>query len=129
MTKTDSNHIDLVKLAAKALYDKKSFNVVALDLKGVSPFTDAIVVAEGSVDRHVSALAHSVYMELKEAGHTPINVDGEGSGWIVLDYFNVMIHIFTPEMRQRYQVEQIWKKGEIIPVAEEPAHHCNVYQK
>ena len=112
----DKNSIECAKLAAQALFDKKGFNIIALDLRNVSPMMDAFVICEGSVERHVSALADEVKHQLKATCGHPVHIDGEGSGWMVLDYFHFMVHVFTPDMRQRYKIEQIWSASEVIPL-------------
>lgn len=108
------NSIEYAKKAAQALHDKKGFNIIALDLREVSPMIDAFVVCEGSVERHLCALADEVKAQLKPLCGSPIHIDGEGSGWVVLDYFDFMVHLFTPQMRLHYKIEQVWNRSHLI---------------
>lgn len=100
---------------AQIIFDKKGMNILALDVRGISSITDYVVIAEGTVDRHVKAIAQALESGLKEMGEVPAGVEGRSEGdWIVLDYMQVMIHLFMPGMREKYQLEQLWQKGEIV---------------
>ena len=77
--------------------------------------TDFLVVAEGTVDRHVKALAQNVEEDLKKDQITPMYVEGlQSSDWVVLDYGDMLIHVMTHELREKYALEQLWKEGKII---------------
>lgn len=107
--------LPLLNLIAQAIYDKKGFNILALDLRKISTLTDFVIIAEGNVDRHVSAIAGAITDALKKIGETPVYVEGLESGdWIVLDYIQVMIHLFSPGLRDKYQLEKLWGEGEIV---------------
>jgi len=100
---------------AQAIYDKKGFNILALDIRDVSNLTDYFVIAEGNVDRHVKAIAQEVKDQLKEIGYEPLHMEGDAtSDWIVMDYGNILIHLFIPEMRQKYRLEELWHEGEVV---------------
>jgi ribosome-associated protein len=104
----------LLNQVAQTIYDKKGMNILALDVRGVSTLTDYVVIAEGSVDRHVTAIAEALVQALKEAGHTPLHVEGLQTGdWVVLDYLDFMVHLFMPGLRDKYRLEELWKKGSI----------------
>ena len=114
---------DILQVIAQTLVDKKGMNLLALDVRGVCGFTEAFVIAEGTVDRHVQALSSTVQERLKEMGIQPYRVEGEGVGdWIVLDYMEVIIHLFTPAMRDKYRLEELWKEGKCVPTPE--VHIC-----
>ena len=101
----------------QAIVDKKGFNVVVLDVREISTMTDYFIIAEGNVERHVSALAHHVDDEMRKMGQKPIHVEGMREGnWVVLDYLDIMVHIFTPELRQYYSLEEVWKEGKVVMV-------------
>jgi len=107
--------MEKLQLAAQALYDKKGINILALDVKNISSLTDYILIAEGSVDRHVVAMAKEVIETLKKQGEKPIYVEGLQAGdWVVLDYLDYMIHIFMPGLRDKYQLEEMFRDGEIV---------------
>jgi ribosome-associated protein len=104
----------LLSLIAQIIFDKKGLNILALDVRGISTITDYIVIAEGNVDRHVRAITESLAKSLKEHGHRPLLVEGKSSEWVVMDYGDVIIHLFTPEVRKKYGLEQIWQEAKIV---------------
>lgn len=105
----------LVTCVAQIIYDKKGVNIIALDLSSVSTITDAVIIAEGSIDRHVIAIAKTIIETLKKKGRSPVHVEGLKNGdWVVLDYVDFMIHLFMPGLRDLYQLEKLWSAGELI---------------
>lgn len=112
----DKTH-QALQIIAQAIYDKKGMNAITLDLRGISSLADYFIIAEGNVDRHVKAIAGEVRETLKSLGWQPFHAEGEASGdWIVLDYGEIMIHLFTPELRERYALERLWKQSKIVNV-------------
>ena len=112
MVKDSSNAIHKI---AQTIYDKKGSNIIAIDVRGISSITDYVLIADGNVDRHVVALANEIQDIMREGGEKPVHIEGKQSGdWIVLDYFQVVIHLFLPEMRQKYQLERLWPDGKVI---------------
>ena len=112
MDKDFSNSIQQI---AQAIYDKKGTNIFAIDVRGISSITDYVIIADGNVDRHVSALATEVQHLMRDEGEKPVHVEGQQSGdWVVLDYFQVVVHLLLPEMRQKYQLERLWPEGKVI---------------
>ncbi len=109
----------LLDLIRSAIADKKGRSVTAIDVRAVSSAADYIVVAEGSVDRHLKAIADHIAEQLSEQGEPPLYVEGgEASGWLVIDCFDVVVHLFLPEQRDKYRIETLWKGGEIVESAE-----------
>lgn len=101
----------------QAIVDKKGFNIVVLDVRGVSSMTDYFVIAEGNVERHVTALAQHVVDEMCKKGQKPVHVEGMGEGnWVVLDYLDIIVHFFIPDLRQYYSLEEVWKEGTVVSV-------------
>ncbi|HKP76658.1 MAG TPA: ribosome silencing factor [Longimicrobiaceae bacterium] len=91
------------------LFDRKAVNVTLLDLRGVSSATDWFVIAGGTSDTHVSAIADSVVDGLKKDGVRPLNVEGQREGrWVLIDYFDFVVHVFHPAAREFYQLERLW---------------------
>ena len=91
------------------LFDRKAVNVVLLDLRKISSATDWFVVAGGTSDTHVSAIADSVIDGLKKDGVRPLNVEGQREGrWVLIDYFDFVVHVFHPAAREFYQLERLW---------------------
>jgi ribosome-associated protein len=113
------NGIDLVHLIAQTIYSKKGFNVMALDVNNVSTMTDYFIIAEGNVDRHLKSILDAIDEELRKVGEKPIGMETSSGDWMVLDYGNVVIHLFLPEVRERYRIERIWSAGALIDVRDE----------
>ena len=108
---------EAVRSACQAIIDKKGLNVVALDVRGISTMTDYFVIAEGTVSRHVSALAQNVDETLRKKRLTPAHIEGLPDGeWVVLDYTDFVLHLFTPELREHYALEEVWKGGKIMKI-------------
>jgi len=106
-----------LNLIAQAIYDKKGFNILVLDVRNVSTMTDFFIIAEGTVDRHVKAIGQSIRDQLELKGQTPFLVEGEQEGdWMVLDYTDFVIHLFTPELREKYRLEELWHQGKVVDV-------------
>ena len=108
--------IDL-NIIAQTIFDKKGFNILVLDLKGISSLTDYVVIAEGQASTHVQALAQAVIDRMALSGYKPAHVEGKQEGdWIVLDFSHFIVHLFQPGWRDKYQLEQLWRKAEIVDV-------------
>ncbi|MBS0606007.1 MAG: ribosome silencing factor [Parachlamydiales bacterium] len=100
---------------AQTIYDKKGFNILALDVRGVSSLTDFVIIAEGNVDRHVKSIGNAIMISLKELGLRPFYTEGLSTGdWVVLDYMEIMVHLFMPGLRDKYMLEQLWRDGAIV---------------
>ncbi len=117
MLNLPKDDLQLLEQICQTLYDKKGFNIMALDVREISTLTDYFIIAEGNVEKHVQTLAKYVVDTLQDCGRNPIHVEGQRQGdWIVLDFSEVVIHLFTPDMRERYQLEHLWQNSEIIDV-------------
>ena len=91
------------------LFDRKGLDVTLLDLRGISSATDWFVIATGTSDTHVSSLADNVVEGLKKDGVRPLNVEGQReSRWVLIDYFDFVVHVFHPAAREFYQLERLW---------------------
>jgi ribosome-associated protein len=100
---------------AQILFDKKGINIMALDVQGVSTLTDYFIIGEGNVDKHVIALAQSIIDALKKEGESPIHAEGLDQGdWVVIDYMELVIHLFKPGIREKYRLEELWHDGTIV---------------
>jgi ribosome-associated protein len=107
--------LKIVQIIGQTIYDKKGLNPLAIDIQKVSTLTDYVIVAEGNVDRHVVAIARAITNAMTEEGETLFFQEGIGEGdWVVLDYGNIIIHLFTPGLRQKYQLERLWETGEVV---------------
>lgn len=100
----------LAGLVAGCALDKKAQDVVELDLRGVSGFTDAFVLCTGASDRQVKAIHDAIHFGLKkEYGLLPRRVEGlTEARWVLMDYLDVVVHVFTPEARDFYRLEALW---------------------
>ena len=104
----------LALVAAKALEDKKADNVVVLDLRGIqSAPARFFVIASGNVPSHVSALCDAVHEAVKKMfDQNPSKVEGYANAeWILMDYFDVVVHVFQKDKRDYYRLEQLWADG------------------
>ena len=103
--------------AAQAAFGKKATDVVVLDLRKVPSFTDYFFICTGQNRRQVKAVADAVEMTLGQAGVKPAHVEGhERSDWILLDYFDFVVHVFTAEQRRFYSLERLWGSAARIDV-------------
>ena len=112
---------ELARLAAGYAEEKKAADIVELDLREASAYTDYFVVCSGNTERQTKAVHDGVHAGLKrDHGILPRRVEGVGEGrWILMDYLDVVVHIFTPETRGFYRLEQLW--GELPAQALERA--------
>lgn len=93
----------------QAAVERNAREAVVLDLRGISDATDFFVIASGDSDVHTRAIARNVRERMEEHGYEPGGVEGESQGrWILLDYFNIVVHVFLPRVRNFYQLEQLW---------------------
>lgn len=106
---------DLALYSAQTADAKKSENILVLDVREISSVTSYFVLCSGKIDRHVRAIADEVEMKLKEKGMRCFHREGDtDSRWIVLDYFDVIIHIFDEPTREYYRLETLWGDAEAL---------------
>jgi ribosome-associated protein len=108
------------KLAAAFAAEKKAIDMVALDLRGVAGYTDFFIICQGNTDRQAKAIHDGVHLGMKKAaGVFPRRVEGVSEArWILMDYLDVVVHVFTPETREFYRLDQLW--GEVPRLALDP---------
>ena len=100
---------DEIRRAVDLARELKALDVVVLDLRGISTATDYFVIATGRSDVQVKAIADHVVDELKKEGVRPVHVEGaRGARWVLLDYVDFVVHVFHPEARLFYQLENLW---------------------
>lgn len=116
---TDKESVVLARLAAQVMDEKKADEVRILDLRKVhgAP-AEYFVIATGNVPSHVSALSDAVYETVKKAtGMAPHKVEGYNNAeWILMDYFDVVVHIFQKDKRAFYRLDELWSDGEVLPI-------------
>ena len=100
-----------VKLALKCASDKKAFDMVALDLRSIASFTEFFIIASGSNQRQVQAIADEINEQLKkQLGTKPVRIEGYNSAdWVLLDYGDFVVHIFNGESREFYDLARLWR--------------------
>ncbi len=104
---------ELAERIATIASDKKAQDIRVIDLRGIVSYTDFFVVCSGNTERQTKAIHDAVYQELKDSDRLlPQRTEGEREArWILLDYLDCVVHIFTPEARAFYRLEQLW--GEV----------------
>ena len=104
-----------IERAIAAAEDKKAIDLTVLDLRKAAGFTDYFVIASGANARQVRAIADAVIDALAEDGGKPAHIEGyDRSEWILLDYFDFIVHVFAPETRMFYGLERLWGSAERI---------------
>ena len=109
--------LDLANRIAEIIVDKQGEDILILDLREVTTFTDYFVICSGTSRRQLDALQSALREELKKMDEhlVPLNVEGgPDSGWILVDYNSVIVHLFDPEMRAFYRLEELWSKGRVV---------------
>ncbi len=106
-----------VKLSVEAGRMKKAEDVVVLDLTGISSFTDFFIIMHGNSSRQNVAIYESIEEDLKDLSIRPLSVEGrENAEWILMDYGEFIVHIFSPKAREYYSLEKLWGDGVKIPL-------------
>jgi ribosome-associated protein len=115
--------IDRALLCASQVLEKKAFSVRVLDVRGLSSLTDFLVLASGGSDRQVQAAAESVHLGLKHEHATrPLGIEGMNEGrWVLIDYGDVMVHVFQEPVRQFYDFDGLWRDAPEVPLPMELA--------
>jgi ribosome-associated protein len=112
---------ELATLVHEAALAKKARDVVEIDLEGRSPITDFFVICEGDTDRQTRAIADSIREEAAKQGVKPFQSSGEEDGaWILLDFVDVIAHVFLPGERAFYDLESLWKAPAMTRAAAAP---------
>src|SRR5262245_20041182 len=107
-----------VERAVRAAEDKKALDLIVLDLRKAAGFTDYFVICSGANPRQVRAIADAVTDSLESDGARPAHIEGyDRSEWILLDYFDFIVHVFGPETRMFYGLERLWGSAERIDPA------------
>ncbi len=116
MTATDHAR-ELLQIAATAADSKQADDLVALDVSGPLPLTDVFLLATGRNERNVIAIASEIEDRLIEHGSKPLRREGRSEGrWILLDFGDLVVHVFHEEDRMYYSLERLWKDCPVIPI-------------
>lgn len=102
---------NLLQKIIKILDDKKAIDIKYMEIKDVTTIADYFVIASGTSNTHIKALADNIEYELKKDSIYPNKIEGYDSGtWILMDYGDVIIHIFTEAEREHYKIEELWEQ-------------------
>ncbi len=105
----ESDTLASVQLAARAAADKKAFHVVGLDVAALASFADSFLLCSAASDRQVAAIVDEVQRQLGGSGRRPLHVEGgPHSDWVLLDYGDFIVHVFTEEKRSYYALDSLW---------------------
>ncbi|HEY1274269.1 MAG TPA: ribosome silencing factor [Thermoleophilaceae bacterium] len=111
MTELQRDSAALAERIAAIAADKKAIDIRVIDLRGIVSYTDFFVICSGNTERQTKAIHDAIYQELKQADDRllPRRTEGDReSRWILLDYLDCVVHIFTPDARDYYRLEQLW---------------------
>ena len=107
--------IEVARKAVDAASEKQASDIVLLDTRKVCSFADYFVICTGETDRQVRAIYEEIEHSLKKEGVSPAHHEGTlDSGWLVLDYGDVIVHIFSAEEREFYQLEKLWSQADLV---------------
>ena len=102
----------LLQTVTSALEDMKAVNVKVLDVRGLTDFTDTLIVASGTSDRHVRSIADHVVGQAKRNGFRPLGTEGAQEGeWVLVDLQDIVVHVMLPRVREFYGLERLWDAG------------------
>lgn len=110
--------LDIVKKAVKALDNKKANNIEVIKIDELTIVADYFIIATANSNTHVRALADEVEYQLEEAGIMPDHIEGRSTGWVLLEYAGVVVHVFLEESRNYYNLERLWEDGTKIDVSQ-----------
>lgn len=109
---------EILKTAANAVNDRKAKNLFAVEVGEITILAEYLLMATATSSSHVRALADEVEDKLSALGVEPHHIEGKATGWILLDYGEVIVHIFSREARDFYGLDRIWSDGKIIALDE-----------
>ncbi len=110
---------EFIETAVKALDLKRAEDIQVIGIRDLTVIADYFIIANGTSTTQTKALADEVEYQLKEKGITPLRTEGyQGAQWIVLDYGDIVVHVFYKETRQYYNLERLWRDGENVDISE-----------
>lgn len=112
----DKETLDLAHHIVEVLDERKGENILLMDISEVCSFTDYFVITTGASERTLKALSEEVKKRIRENLEvTPLSTEGQPeSGWVLIDYGGVIIHLFSKKMRDYYQLEELWQHGQVL---------------
>lgn len=113
------NQNEMIKTIVKALDSKRAEDIQVLEIRDLTVIADYFIIANGTSTTQTKALADEVEFKLKEQGVTPERVEGyQGTNWIILDYGDIVVHVFYKETRSFYNLERLWKDAKQLDISE-----------
>jgi ribosome-associated protein len=107
-------------VAVRAAESKKATDIRVLDLSGITSFADYFVICTGANQRNSQAISDEVGLRLKQHGELPLSVEGYNQAeWILADYGDILVHIFSPKARQYYDLERLWRTAKAVEIPPE----------
>ncbi|MEX2262058.1 MAG: ribosome silencing factor [Bryobacteraceae bacterium] len=104
-------------LAVRAAESKKATDIKVLDLSGITSFTDYFVICSGSNPRQIQAISDEIRKRLKDTGEMPMSVEGyDEAEWILTDYGDFLIHVFSEKARGNYDLERLWRNAKTVEI-------------
>ena len=110
--------LELAREIVKVLDNKKGMDIKLIEITEHSIVADQFVIVSGTSNTHVKALADEVEYELSQKGTEPAHIEGRATGWILLDYSSVLVHVFTGEAREYYNLERLWQDARTIDISD-----------
>ena len=126
----DADTLSKIGIAARAAADKKAFDLVGLEVGDLTSYTDSLLLCSAASERQVGAVADAILRQLKKAGSKPLHKEGAArSDWVLLDFDDIVIHVFTEDRRAYYGLDSLWGDAPRIDEAalgiDEPAAPAN----
>jgi ribosome-associated protein len=119
----EEERLEKIRVLLEAVADRKGEDVVALDVRRVTSFADTFVLATGSSDRNVRAIADAVVEAAQARGEKPLGVEGYEEGrWVLVDLGDAVVHVFLPDVREHYALERLYADAPPVELAPAPAH-------
>ncbi len=108
----------MLELAANALNEKKALDLSAIKVSDLTVITEYFLMASATSSTHVRALAEEVEDKLSKAGVEPLHIEGRATNWVLLDYGAIIVHVFTKDAREFYNLDRIWDDGEHVELSD-----------
>lgn len=107
--------LEVARTIVDALEEKKAEDILLMDLTGIAPFTDYFVICTGTSERMLKALMHAALDEVRERHGMKTRVEGETiDGWLLADFGDVVLHVFSLDQREFYSLEELWHEGKVV---------------
>lgn len=106
------NSDKIINIALNTLNDKKAKNLNAIHVGELTVIAEYFIIATATSQNHIKSLADEIEEKLEEAGFTPDHIEGRATGWLILEYCGVVIHIFSAEAREYYNLDRMWADGD-----------------